>query len=227
MSNIDALVQALVSESQPVHRLAPPVERASVWLVAAICFVALVVALVGLRPDLQQKLSEPRYVIEQLAAFGTAAFAAYAAFSSVVPSSPRWPLVLPLAPLFVWCGSLGVGCLQDWISPDPSGRPFTLDFHCLPAIIVIGSLPAVLMALMIRRGAPIYPRLAVAYGALAAAAIGDAGLRLFHLKDASLMVLVWQAGSVALLTVLAGCCGPRLHHWRHISSYRPNLPTEG
>jgi hypothetical protein len=48
------------------------------------------------------------------------------------------------------------------------------------------------------RGAPLSPRITPALGALAAAALGNFGLRVFHPADASLMVLIWHFGGVAL-----------------------------
>jgi len=36
------------------------------------------------------------------------------------------------------------------------------------------------------------------------------------MQDASLMVLVWQVGSVALLTTLSALGGRRLVRWRHL-----------
>lgn len=47
-------------------------------------------------------------------------------------------------------------------------------------------------------------------GTLAAAALANFGLRLFHTADAALMVLVWQFGTVVLFTALAGLWGRRL-----------------
>lgn len=60
---------------------------------------------------------------------------------------------------------------------------------------------------MHRRGVPLMPCTTVALAGLAAAGIGNFGLRLFHPQDASLMVLVWQFGSVVVLAMLAGCAG--------------------
>jgi hypothetical protein len=56
----------------------------------------------------------------------------------------------------------------------------------------------------------------VMLGALAAAALGNVGLRLFHPQDASLMILVWQFGSVALLSIRAGWGGHRILDWRQL-----------
>lgn len=64
---------------------------------------------------------------------------------------------------------------------------------------------------MLRRGAPFHSRLTIILGTLAAGALANFGLRLLHASDAAtLMVLVWQFGSVALFTALAGLQGRRL-----------------
>jgi hypothetical protein len=74
--------------------------------------------------------------------------------------------------------------------------------------------PAIAMALMLRRGAPLTPFVSAALGGLAAAGLGNFGLRLFHPQDASIMVLVWQMGTVFVLTALAGWAGRFLLDWR-------------
>jgi hypothetical protein len=79
---------------------------------------------------------------------------------------------------------------------------------------VIGIVPAVAMVLMLRRGAPLYPRLTLLLGALAVGAIGNFGMQIFHFRDASIMVLVWHLGSVAVLSALAGLAGERVIGWR-------------
>jgi hypothetical protein len=74
------------------------------------------------------------------------------------------------------------------------------------------------MAVMLRRGAPLTPKITTALGGLAAAGLGNFGLRLFHPQDSSLMVLVWQMGSVLLLTLLCGMAGRLLLRWRLMNS---------
>jgi len=63
---------------------------------------------------------------------------------------------------------------------------------------------------MLRRGLAVHPRLTLFLLALAAAAIGNFGLRLFHVRDAGMMVLVWQFGSVLVLSGLGALIGPVL-----------------
>lgn len=216
----DELIARIASDGRPVRRLPPPAHRLASWLVVTLPVVAAVVMFMTPRPDLAQQLSDPRFQTEQLAALTTAMAAAFAAFSSVVPGRARWPLFLPLVPLAVWLASLGQDCVRIWRVAGPEGLQLGWDWVCIPAIAMVGAAPAVAIVVMLRRGAPVLPGVAVALGALAAAALGNFGLRLFHTQDAGLMVLVWQFGTVILLSMLAGLAGRHLLTWPHVNSRR-------
>jgi hypothetical protein len=189
--------------------------RMFLWLGIALPYGAAVVLLASPRGDLQQKVADARFLIEQFTALATAITAAIAAFSLIIPGQSRKLLLLLPIPLAVWAGTLGQGCLQDWWEFGPDGLRLHDDWMCLPAIIAVGAGPALAMVVMLRRGAPLTPRVTMALGGLAAAALGDFGLRFFHPQDASLMVLVWQFGAVVLLSALAGTVRHRILHWRH------------
>jgi hypothetical protein len=214
--NTEGLIRRIADGAAPIRRLPSPMRRTALWLATATPYVAAVVLLMSPRLDLAEKLAEFRFQIEQLAALATAFTAAVAAFSAVVPGRSRAMWLLPMAPLAVWLGSLGQGCWQAWLRVGPDGLELRPDWICFPAIAMVGVVPAVVMVMMLRRGAPLSPHLTVALGALAAAALGNFGLRFFHPQDASLMVLFWQFGSVALLAALAGWFGRRVIGWRHV-----------
>ncbi|HLO76973.1 MAG TPA: NrsF family protein [Magnetospirillum sp.] len=204
----DKLIEALAADARPIRPLAPLSRRVTAWLAVALSAVAMVVGLMGLRPDLAGKLSEAMFALQQVAALGTAIAAAVAALAAGVPGERRWKLWLPSVPLAVWLGSLGHQCWQEWLRLGSHGMEFHPDFACVPGIAMVGLVPAVAMVVMLRRGAPFHPRTMMALGTLAAAALADFGLRLFHAADAALMVLVWQMGTVVLFTAVAGLAGP-------------------
>jgi hypothetical protein len=70
-----------------------------------------------------------------------------------------------------------------------------------------------MMAMMLRRGAPLTPRLTAALGGLAAAGLGNLGICLFHPHDSNLVMLVWHCGTVLVLAALAGAAGGQLLQW--------------
>ena len=212
--NTELFITRLVEISTPVRPLAPPRWRTICWAALALPYVALVVFVVAPRGDLATKLVDANYAVEISAAFATGLTAAFAAFATAVPGHNRRIASLPLFPLAIWLGSLGHGCIQTLIGPD--GLSIHPDWFCVPAIVLVGAIPAIAMALMLRRGAPLKPHLTAALGGLAAAGLGDFGLRLFHEQDASLVVLIWQFGTVFMLTILAALAGQYLLNWRSI-----------
>jgi len=218
MRDTGELIRRLGKDVAPVRPLRSPWIRTGVWLVLAVPYVACIVLLMSPRADLPSKMSDVRFVIEQVAALATGITAAMAAFATVVPGHNRKLLVLPLLPLALWLGSLGQGCIQDWSRLGHQGLSLRPDWFCLPAIIFTGAVPAVVMAVMLRRGAPLSPHVTTALGGLAAAGLGNFGVRLFHAQDASVMVLFWQVGAVFLLTALAGWLGGYWFTWRPVSA---------
>jgi len=60
-------------------------------------------------------------------------------------------------------------------------------------------------------------RVTIALGALAVAALANLGLRLFHVGDASVMILFWHIG-VTVLSALAAGLGRRMLYWRHAAA---------
>jgi hypothetical protein len=215
-NDLEGFIQRLSKSEGSVRPLPDPWIRTAAWLALSVPYMALVVLMMSLRADLPTKLSEPRFVLEQIAALATGLTAAVAAFASTLPGYPRKVIALPLLPLAIWVGSLGTGCIQDWIQFGSQGLALRPDWICFPATVAIGAAPALTMAVMLRRGAPLTPHLTTALGGLAAGGLGNFGLRLHHHEDASVMVLVWQVGVVFALTVLAGWTGGYLLNWRSV-----------
>jgi hypothetical protein len=214
----ERLIHQLADHPAPVRRLPAPWRRAAVWFAISLPYVAVVVfthSMPGSMPiDLAQMLHDRQFIIEQIATLLTAIAAVVAAFCSVVPGYDRRILLLPLPPLAVWLLSLGEGCVQDWLRWGARGLKVHADWNCLPPASLIGIVPAIALVIMLRRGAPLRPRITLALAALAVAALGNFGLRIFHVGDASVMVLVWHFGSVVLLALIAGGIGRLVLSWK-------------
>lgn len=211
--NTEKLIERLAGQSKPVQRMSHPARRTVIWSMAAIAYGAVVAMTMGLRPDIWQRLDETRFVVELAAALLTSMMAAAAAFCAGCPGRPLIERFAPLPFLALWLASLGQSCWQDWIEFGDAGLRITPDPVCLPIIAAVSIVPGALMLVMLRAAAPVAPVTTVALGTLAAAALSAAVLRLTHLPDASIMVLVWQVGSVAFLTLLGALFGRRLLPW--------------
>lgn len=216
MTRTHELIRRLAADNRPTPALPSPPWRMATWLALSAPFIALAVIIASPRPDLLEKLTESRFLIEQIAALGTALTAAMAAFCATVPGLPAWRLFMPLLPLTIWLATLGQGCFVR--GAEQGITALTPDPLCFPVIAAIGAVPAAIIVAMLRRGAPLMPKVTMAYGALAATALADFGLRLFHPVDASLTVLVWQFGTVVILSGMLGISGRSLLRWRQFNA---------
>jgi hypothetical protein len=210
----DELIEALAGAAQPVGTIATPERRTALWLMLSLPYVAFVVVAMGLRPDLLERLSTSRFLVEQFAALATSIVAAHFALTAVIPGSTRLPIVFVAAPIGIWIGSLLGDTLAAALTSGWGGLALEPDFFCIPGITMVSAFPAVLMIFMLRDGAPLTPRPTVFLGILAATAMGNFGLRLFHPQDSGPMVLFWQVGTVSLICLATTWVSDHLLSWQ-------------
>jgi len=215
----NALIQELANSAVPIRRLPTPWARMFLWLALSVPFLVAVIWLM-MPSDINPvaALADRRFLLEEAVLLVTALTAALAAFGSVVPGYDRRMLLIPFVPLAAWLVSLGEGCWRNWVALGANGLTLRPDWDCLPPAILIGIVPSIAMVMMLRRGAPLLPRVSIALGALAVAALANLGLRLFHVGDASVMVLFWHLGGAAVLAGLAAVAGRRVLYWRHATT---------
>jgi hypothetical protein len=208
----EELIQQLTERPAPVRRLAAPWRRSALWVAISIVYSAVVIYL---RPDGfgAGGLSDPRFVVEEIATLATAVTAALAAFCSVVPGYDRRWLLLPVVPLAIWLGTLGESCVRDWLEWGSLGLQVRDDWACLPPAIMLGFIPAAVIVVMLRRGAPLIPHRSLALAAIAVGAITNFAMRLFHYGDATIMILVWHIGVAALFALIASLLGGQILKW--------------
>jgi hypothetical protein len=207
------LIASLAANATPVRRLRPPVMRAACWLLLAAVILTLLAVNQGIRPDLVQRLQEPAFAVSMAASFLTGVLAAVAAFLVSLPDRSRLWLLLPIPALMLWLSNVGYQCLTQWVAIGPDGMSFGEGARCF-ATLVLTSLPLSLaMLVMLRYAAPLRPTAVTFVGSLAVAAITATALSLFHVIDATVMILMWNFGTAALFVSLAGLFGRRMFRW--------------
>jgi hypothetical protein len=220
-TDTETLIRELAGRSPAVPPLARPWVRAAAWLAIALPSALLVIVMMTANRDWVSRLFMPRVIGEEAFALTTGVLAAIAAFSSVVPGYNRKVLLLPLVPLILWLGGLGQSGVRDWLQLSVQGFSMRSEWVCLPATIMAGAVPAIAMAVMLRRGAPLTPRLSALLGGLAAAGLGNLGVCVTHHVYGNAQVLVWHLGIVMALTMIAGGAGRRLLNWQSVRAGRP------
>jgi hypothetical protein len=208
------LIARLAADKTPVRCLLCPWKRTATWLAIALPYVALVIWLKSPREDLATVIGHPRYLLEQTAAILTAIGAAWAAFSITVPGTSRRALALPAAFFVLWLSTLCWGCAHEWLRDGMTSLLHEHDWFCVRWILTGGAVPAIALAVMLFRGAPMAPYSAAALGGLAATALGHFAVRVFLAEDVSVVMLVWHGSTLVLASILAGWVGRQLISWR-------------
>jgi hypothetical protein len=207
------LIEALAANAAPVRRLRPPLSRATLWLSVAAVILVLLAVSHGARPDLAQRLREPSFVASIFASLLTGILAAIASFLVSLPDRSRGWLLLPLPALVVWLSTIGYGCLTAWVDIGADGLRAGEAARCF-ATLVLTSVPlSLLMFVMLRHAAPLRPLPVALTGSLAVAGMTASALTLFHAFDATVMILMWNLGSAALLVALGTFLGRKMLSW--------------
>jgi len=204
------LIAALAADAKPVRRLLPPLARAVGWLAFGVLLLSFLGIVHGLRPDLADHLRRPVFVVGTLAALITGVSAAVACFLISLPDRSRLWVLLPAPSLAVWVSTIGYGCLTDWALIGPSGLQVGEAFRCFVTLALTSVPLSLVMIVMLRYAAMLRPTLVTITGSLSVAAITATSLSLFHSIDASMMILIWNLGTAALIVTLGGALGPRL-----------------
>jgi hypothetical protein len=213
MTTTDEIIRQRAARATPVQPLPAPWRRAAAWVGASLAYVAGVCLLLWIWRDSLTPITDGRFVIEQVAALLTGITAAVAAFATTVPGYSRKVVWLPVLPLAVWMATIGQTCVHDW-SFSPHGWAIAAHWGCLVVTFVEGAVPALTIAWMLRRGAPLTPGETMVLGGLAAGGLAHVGARFVHPFDTGIVILVWHVGAVVAFCLLAQRISRRLLTWR-------------
>jgi hypothetical protein len=207
------LISLLAANATPVHRLRSPLTRTAIWLLFAVFILGLLAVGHGVRSDIAERLQQPVFVVGVASSLLTGILAAIASFMASLPDRSRLWLLIPAPALGAWVSTMGYGCLTDWVSIGPNGVLLGETARCF-ATLVLTSLPLSLaMLVMLRYAGPLRPTAISLSGSLAVAAITATALSLLHSLDATMMILIWNLGTAAMIVGLGGVVGRRMFSW--------------
>lgn len=207
------LIATLAGNLKPVRRLRPPVVRAAGWLLLAALVLALLTISQGIRPDLVQRLHDRSFTVSIAASLLTGVLAAIAAFELSLPDRSRRWLLLPLPALVVWLSNVGYQCLVHWVSIDPQGMTLGETARCFATLVLTGLPLSLALLVMLRYAAPLRPSAVALTASLAVAGVTATALSMFHVLDATVLILMWNLGTVLLFVGLGSLFGRRIFRW--------------
>jgi hypothetical protein len=216
----DDLIDRLARNVEAVTPLPRPWLRAAKWLFGAFVYMGALTLMMTSSADVTTNVTNRWSLFPQVAAIAVTAVAAGAAFASVVPGASPRVLLWPAAAVVVWLGSLLVGSLQEWQAIGTVGLAPQREWLCVAMIALGGALPALGMALMLRHGAPLTPRVTTALAMLAAAGLANVGACVSHPHTSSAVVLIWHGATILALVAVSAWAGRSVLSWdrvRHLN----------
>lgn len=178
MHDVDQLILELAEDARPVKRLLPLRARFALWLGFAASYLAVAVAVLGVRPDLGEQLTSSWFLIPFLMSAAAALVSASSAFALSVPGAerPRWTRLAPTVVLLVWVAWMFYR-MVSFVS-DPAIWIAVISEYTFEEIgigLALASIPGVLLFLMVRRAAPLRPGWAGAFALIAAGSLSSLG----------------------------------------------------
>ena len=210
--NTEDLIQRLGDHLGPVRPLAAPWRRAAAWLAWAAVYVCAVVLIAWTRGRALEGAGAN--LVQQGALIATAVSASLAAFTSVVPASDRRVLSLPLGFGMLVAAALVWGCLSDMRIRGTLGLGRETDWPCVFSISFGGALLWAVGIAMLRRGAPMTPRVSSLLVGVAAFSVANLEACLSRGHAFTITVVLWHGMATALLVAAVAQLGRGLLIWK-------------
>jgi len=209
--NTDDLVRDLAHDLEPAAPLRRPAVRAGAWFAGATVYVAALAIGMGFVSGYPDGVGVTFWAV-QVAAIVTSLLASAAAFASVIPGLSSRSHWLAFAAAALWLVMLAATSTAgaDWSAVSSA----THEWWCVGFIVAGGAPLLVVLARMLRRGAPLNPATTAAFAALSVAALANVGacISLPHANNA--ITFAWHGGVIAAATMGAAACGRLLFFWR-------------
>ncbi len=214
--NTNDLIQRLGSDLAPVQPLPAPWKRAAAWLGCAGVYLAAVVLMAWMRGRSLRVGGDGTFVVQQVALLATAMMAALGAFVSIIPGANRRVLGAPVVPAAVVMMTLVWGCITDLRMHGTLGLGLETDWPCVVSLTLGGGMLWTVALAMLRRGAPLAPRVSALLAGVAALSVANIEACVSRPHMFSITVLLWHGLTMALLVTALMLAGPGLLPWRRL-----------
>lgn len=212
--NTDALIDALSKEA-PIPRLRGPGHYAARLATVLAIYVAVVVPLQGLRPDLAMQFTRPLFLAEVALLLAIATTSMTAAVLSMYPDSNQKPVALKL-PYALFVVLAAFIAAQGFLPMDARmvlPKPGAHTIECSLCIAALALAPSALIFRLLRKGASVQPWRAGSLAVLASSALGCLMLRLAEDNDSLMHLAQWHYLPTLLFAALGAFVGKVLLRW--------------
>jgi hypothetical protein len=207
------LISRLAEQPAPRCAGACPYSMVSRWLGVTFGGIIIMVAFLGLRPDLSLRLAEPLFLAEIAVLFLLLVASGMSACWLAFPDQRQqpWLVKLPLVPLTVYAALIAYRLSV----PEATAAPLEKDngIDCALCITGMAIVPAFTLLYLVRRCATTVPRLTGAVALLAAAVSGHLMLKFVEANDSLPHFAVSHLLPILLLCGIGFLLGKKILAW--------------
>lgn len=207
------LVGLIATDDVVESRLTPKVMMAGIGLLAV--FGGLAMALLGVRPDLAEAVTNPVTVMKWVIPLVLMVVASWSAIRLTQPQTSslgyvRGLLTTVLVGSAVWWLAQAMGMQAQQVLPRAMGGTA---LQCLTSISLISGPALVAVLFLLRAGASPAPALSGAMAGLGVAGAATAIYALHCGEDAPMFFLLWYGLGMSIVTAAGAWAGRRLLRW--------------
>lgn len=209
--DFERLIETLADDALSPKPARHPYRLSMQWVGAAAAYLAVTLAVTGLRPDITEKWQDPWWVAELLTLLGV--FVS----TSLSAALLAWPdLYQKRALVFLPAWTVAFFMLAIYFAWHADRPPAPLPqhtFECTLSIALATLLPAVWTLYGMRQFASTHYRAAGSIALLSAFSLGALWLRLYELNDSIMHVIAWHYLPMLGIGVIGLWIGRRLLKW--------------
>jgi hypothetical protein len=211
MDNIEDLISSL-SKDATARKPAPhPILLSLKWLAVAVAYLAVSLAISGVRSDLLMQFHKPLFSAEIIVLLGifisTALSAAVLAFPDLYQKR-----ALAFAPLWIFALFVVV-ILLAWFADEPPAPLPMHSFECTMSILLFSLLPTIGIFYAMRKLASTHQHASGSIAVLFAFSIGAIWLRLYEPTDSIIHLIEWHYLPMIAVGTLGLWLGKLLLKW--------------
>ncbi len=211
--NTDELIDRLGRDVTVMRPLPAPGVRTAVWTVWAAIYLVVVTAMMFAVMSSAGVMPTALSLLQQGAALVTGIMAARAAFVSVLPGSNERTWMLPALGAAMWGVLLLWASVRDLQAAGTLGMTSASDWPCVVSMTLGGLVVGTPLMWMLRRGAPLTPRLTGLLAAVAALSVANVEACLTRPHTFALTVLLWHGSTVVAVATLCAFVSHRWFRW--------------
>lgn len=210
-----SLIENLTDELTPVTPLKKPIYRTIIFLAICGVYLTLLIALLGLRYDIEEQMGNAFYILEISLVFIGAIFSAFVAFELNIPQGvkknhlkylailPTILLMIFLIAKFFYPSELSGGMVKTNMN----------SYECFIDIVAFTIFPIIVALFSLRKGATTSAHWSGILIALSAANFSYIVLRLIEANDDAAHIISWHYSPMLVLVLICVFVGNRVLKW--------------